>query len=154
MRVGASSRSSFPRSPGWNRRLLLVFAGLAYSSSALAQNAGGTGGIDAYGDSGASGGVGSVGEVRRSTVTINLVPRAERNLSQQAFESSIGRQLSVIPGVRTRLGEDGSSSAKIQVSLLSDDAAALADAARLLAHDMCTHSGIPPRESDEQLREA
>ncbi|MBB4362510.1 HAE1 family hydrophobic/amphiphilic exporter-1 [Bradyrhizobium sp. CIR18] len=84
----------------------------------------------------------SVGEVRRSTVTINLVPRAERAQSQQAFEASIGRQLSIIPGIRIRLGEDGSSGAKIQVSLLSDDAAALADAARRLAQDMGTTTGF------------
>lgn len=84
----------------------------------------------------------SVGEVRRSTVTINLVPRAERTLSQQAFEASIGRQLSIIPGVRIRLGEDGSSGAKIQISLLSDDAAALADAARRLAQDMRATPGF------------
>jgi multidrug efflux pump subunit AcrB len=84
----------------------------------------------------------SVGEVRRATVTVNLVPRAERSLSQQEFEASIGRQLSTIPGIRIRLGEDGSSGAKIQVSLLSDDPAALAAAARQLSRDMRTTPGF------------
>jgi multidrug efflux pump subunit AcrB len=82
----------------------------------------------------------TAGEVRRATVTVNLIPRSERALSQQAFESSIGRQLSTVPGVRIRLGEDGSSGAKIQVSLLSDDPVALADTARQVAQDM---RGIP-----------
>jgi len=61
MRVRASSRSSLPRFPGWKRRLLLVFAGLAYSSSTLAQTAGGTGGTDAYLDAGGAGGLGYSG---------------------------------------------------------------------------------------------
>lgn len=78
----------------------------------------------------------SAGDVRRATITINLVPRAERALSQQAFEASVGRQLSSIAGVRIQLGEDGSSGAKIQVSLLGDDPAALADTARRLAQEM------------------
>ena len=84
----------------------------------------------------------SAGEVRRATVTVNLIPRSERALSQHAFESSIGRQLSTVPGVRIRFGEDGSSGAKIQLSLLSDDPAALADSARQLAQDMRGISGF------------
>ncbi|WP_245322913.1 efflux RND transporter permease subunit, partial [Bradyrhizobium valentinum] len=84
----------------------------------------------------------SVGEVRRATVTANLVPRSERALSQQAFEASIGQQLSTVPGVRIRLGEDGSSGAKIQLSLLSDDPVALANSARQLAQEMRTLPGF------------
>jgi multidrug efflux pump subunit AcrB len=82
----------------------------------------------------------SAGEVRKATVTINLVPRGQRTLSQQAFEASIGPELSKIPGARIRFGGDGSSGAKIQVSLLSDDPVALASSARQLAQEM---RGIP-----------
>ncbi|MGY3617960.1 efflux RND transporter permease subunit [Bradyrhizobium sp. USDA 10063] len=84
----------------------------------------------------------SAGEVRRATITVNLIPRYERTLSQQAFEASIGPELSKVPGVRIRLGEDGSSGAKIQVSLLSDDPAALAGATRRLAQDMRATPGF------------
>lgn len=78
----------------------------------------------------------AAGEVRKATVTINLVPRSHREVSQQAFEISIGQVLSKIPGVRIRLGEDGSSGARIQVSLLSDDSVALAHTARQLVQEM------------------
>jgi HAE1 family hydrophobic/amphiphilic exporter-1 len=84
----------------------------------------------------------SAGEVRRATVTVNLIPRTQRALSQQAFEASIGLQLATIPGIRIRLGEDGSSGAKVQVSFLSDDPAALAESARQLARDMRATPGF------------
>ena len=54
----------------------------------------------------------SAGEVRKATVTINLVPRGQRTLSQQAFETSIGPERSGIPGERIGFGGDGSSGAK------------------------------------------
>lgn len=84
----------------------------------------------------------SAGEVRKATVTINLVPRDQRTLSQQAFEASIGPELSKIPGARIRFGGDGSSGAKIQVSLLSDDPVALASSARQLAQEMRATPGF------------
>lgn len=84
----------------------------------------------------------AAGEVRKATVTVNLVPRNQRTLSQQAFEASIGPLLSQIPGARIRLGEDGSSGAKIQVSLSSDDPVALARTARHLAQEMRATPGF------------
>jgi HAE1 family hydrophobic/amphiphilic exporter-1 len=84
----------------------------------------------------------SAGEPRKATVTVNLVARNQRTLSQQAFEASIGPELSTIPGARIRLGEDGSSGAKIQVSLSSDDPAALASAARQLTKEMRATPGF------------
>jgi len=84
----------------------------------------------------------SVGEVRKATVTVNLVPRDQRALSQQAFEALIGPELSKIAGTRIRLGDDGSSGAKIQVSLLSDDPVALANSARRLVQEMRAMPGF------------
>src|SRR5690606_5824586 len=60
----------------------------------------------------------------------------------QAFETSIGQVLSLIPGARIRLGEDGSSGARIQVSLLSDDSVALAHTARQLVQEMRATTGF------------
>jgi HAE1 family hydrophobic/amphiphilic exporter-1 len=84
----------------------------------------------------------SAGEVRKATVTINLVPRGQRMLSQQAFEASIGPELSKIPGARLRFGADRSSGAKIEISLLSDDPVALANSARRLAQEMRATPGF------------
>lgn len=84
----------------------------------------------------------SAGDVRKAAVTINLVPRHRRTLSQQAFEAAIGPELSKIPGARMRFGADGPSSAKIEVSLLSDDAVALAGTARRLAQEMRATPGF------------
>lgn len=84
----------------------------------------------------------SAGEVREASVTVNLTPRDQRTLSQQAFEASIGLELSKIPGARIRFGADGPSGTQIQVSLLSDDAVALANSARRLAQEMRTIPGF------------
>ncbi len=83
-----------------------------------------------------------VGEVRKATVTANLVARDQRALSQQAFQALIGPELAKIPGARMRFGEDGPSGAKIQVSLMSDDPAALASSARRLAQEMRATAGF------------
>ena len=93
----------------------------------------------------------SAGEVRKATVTVNLVPRNRRELSQQAFEASIGRELTTIPGARVRLGEDGSSGAKIKVALSSDDPAALANAARKVAQEMRSTPGFRRAETTGSL---
>jgi HAE1 family hydrophobic/amphiphilic exporter-1 len=70
------------------------------------------------------------GDVRRATITANLVPRGKRDLTQQAFENEIGAALRRIPGARVRFGADGSSGAKIEVALASDDPERLAEASR------------------------
>lgn len=84
----------------------------------------------------------SAGEVRKATVTVNLVPRNQKTVSQQVFETLMGAELSKIPGARIRLGADGSSESKIQVLLLSDDPVALASSARRLVEDMRATPGF------------
>ncbi|ARP97859.1 efflux RND transporter permease subunit [Pseudorhodoplanes sinuspersici] len=84
----------------------------------------------------------SAGEVRKATITINLVPRSQRTLSQQAFEASVGPELSRIAGARIRFGGEGSSGTKVQVSLLSDDPVALASSVRQLVQEMRSTPGF------------
>lgn len=86
--------------------------------------------------SGPGGGSNVAGEVRKSTVTVNLVPRSDRKLSQQQFESALGPELAKIAGARMRFGADGSSGAKIQITLLSDDPDALAQTVAQLTREM------------------
>lgn len=84
----------------------------------------------------------SMGDIRKASITINLVPRGERDLSQQAFEIAIGPQLSSVPGVRARFGGDGGAAATIQVALLSDDPPALSASAARLVRDMRATPGF------------
>jgi len=92
---------------------------------------------------GAPGGGGSLlGEVRRATVTVNLVPRGERKLSQQEFESEVGVLLRQVPGARVRFGADGSSGAKLQLGLVGDDPVAVNEAGRRLEREMRSIPGL------------
>ncbi|MEG6508671.1 efflux RND transporter permease subunit [Methyloligella sp. 2.7D] len=84
----------------------------------------------------------TAGEVRTATVTVNLKPRDERDLSQQEFEAEMGPELAKIPGARMRFGADGRSGAKVTVTLTSDDGNALSQAVNGLLRDMRTLPGL------------
>ena len=101
--------------------------------------------------SGPGGGSSTAGEVRKATVTANLVDRSRRSLSQQQFEAEIGPELAKIPGARVRFGADGSSGAKIQVTLLSGDAEALSRVVSQLTHEMRETSGFQNAGSTASL---
>ncbi len=99
----------------------------------------------ALGTQTSSGGIGdesSSGEVRKATVTVNLKPRSERAVTQQAFEASVASQLGELPGARLRFGADGQSGSKVQVTLKSDDADALSRAASALTREMQATPGF------------
>jgi len=101
--------------------------------------------------SGPGGGGGSSGSVRKATVTVNLKPRAERALSQQAFEAEVGPKLQSLAGARVQFGADGQSGAKIQIALLSDDPAALAATVDALVRDMRTVPSLANPASSSAL---
>ena len=100
--------------------------------------------VGAAGSLGADGlAIGSVirsGDVRTATLTATLTPRAERGLSQQAFEAAVRPQLEQLPGVRVRFGTDRQSGSRLQITLVGDAAPALAGAARELERQM---RGLP-----------
>ncbi|MFZ2870522.1 efflux RND transporter permease subunit [Zavarzinia sp.] len=91
---------------------------------------------------GPGGGGALLGEVRRATVVVNLVPRGERKLSQQQFENEVGALLRQVPGTRVRFGADGSSGAKFQLALVSDDAGVLARTAAQVEREMRGIDGL------------
>lgn len=80
----------------------------------------------------------SSGEVRKATLTISLTPRSKRLLTQQQFEASVSSALAEVPGIRMRFGADGQSGSKVQVTLVSDDAAALSQATADVEREMRT----------------
>ncbi len=79
------------------------------------------------------------GEPRTANLTATLVPRRERGLSQQQFEAAVRPELERrLPGARVRFGADGQSGAKLAITLVGEDAGALAAAARELERQMRT----------------
>ncbi|CAH2600728.1 Efflux RND transporter permease subunit [Rhodovastum atsumiense] len=80
------------------------------------------------------------GDPRTANLTVTLVPRDQRRLSQQRVEALVRPELEAIPGARVRFGADGQSGAKVSITLIGDDQGKLADAARELERQM---RGIP-----------
>jgi HAE1 family hydrophobic/amphiphilic exporter-1 len=89
------------------------------------------------------GGGGSAGEVRRASMTVNLVGRFERKLNQQEFEREMGQALRVIPGARIQFGAaDGGGGNLMTIALVGDDARTLDAAAARLEREMREMPGL------------
>ena len=82
------------------------------------------------------GGGGGAAEVRRANLTINLVGRWDRKLSQREFEQEIGRELKVIPGARIQFGAGGDGSGLMSIALVSDNPRQLEIAAARVEREM------------------
>ena len=81
-----------------------------------------------------------VAEVRRATLTIQLVGRGERE-KKQTIENRMRNELEMIPAVRTKVGL-GSSGEKYVLVLTGDDPHTLQLAARSVERDLRTISGL------------
>ena len=81
-------------------------------------------------------------EVRSANVTVNLKPRAERNVSQQQFEAETSPRLNDIPGARIQFGADGFSGAKVSIALVGDNGDALQKASDALIDQMKLVPGL------------
>ena len=88
------------------------------------------------------GGGSSAGEVRRATLTVNLVPKSERSIRQQAFEQEMGPVLRAIPGARVQFGVEGGGGGLISISLVGDDGEVLGEAAARLEREMRELPGL------------
>ncbi|NOG69360.1 efflux RND transporter permease subunit [Roseicella sp. DB1501] len=91
------------------------------------------------------------GDPRNANLIVTLLPRGERALSQQGFEAAVRPALEAIPGARIRFGADGMSGSKASITLIGDDAAALAGAARELERQMRTIPGLSGARSVASL---
>ncbi len=78
------------------------------------------------------------GEPRMANLIVTLVPRSQRSLRQQQVEAAVRPLLERLPGARVRFGADGQSGAKMTVTLVGEDAAALSATARELERQMRT----------------
>jgi multidrug efflux pump subunit AcrB len=102
---------------------------------------------------GASGDIfaqGAAAEARRAVLTLALSHRTERSVTQQVVEARIRERLADQPGVRLTVGPQDTG-VKMQLVLRSDDAAALAAAAREVERDLRTLRGIGNVSSSASL---
>lgn len=89
------------------------------------------------------GGGSGAGEVRKANLTVNLVPRGKRKMSQQEFEKDFGPTLRQTPGARVQFGGSGNGGAGImQVALVSDNPTLLEPAAARLEREMRGVDGL------------
>jgi multidrug efflux pump subunit AcrB len=92
---------------------------------------------------GAGGGIGmnrgnggsAPADLRKASLTINLVPRGERLRSQTAIENDLREKLLQVPGARFTLSAGGPGE-KLQLVLSGDDTEKLQRAAKDVAHDL------------------
>jgi multidrug efflux pump subunit AcrB len=94
---------------------------------------GGSAGTDPFANSGAA-------EVRQATLTVQLLPRGERE-RKQASEQRLRNALQQLPGARTKVGLGGSGEKYILV-LSGDDARTLRVAARQVERELRTVDGL------------
>jgi len=92
--------------------------------------------------SGRMGNGASAGEVNKANVYISLVPREQRNLSQEQFETMMRPQLNKVPGARLAFTRIGGITGKLKVVLTSDDGVVLNHDAEKVADDMRGISGV------------
>ena len=88
------------------------------------------------------GGNSSAGEVRKATVTVNLVPKGKRRLSQQKFEAEMGDQLRQVPGARISFGLQGGGGGATSITLVGEDPVRLQEAASRVEREMRGVSGL------------
>jgi HAE1 family hydrophobic/amphiphilic exporter-1 len=82
------------------------------------------------------------GEVRKAQIVINLKPRAEREISQKAFEAELRAPLAAMPDMRVTWSNDGQNAQRgFQVILSGNDGAAVEKAALALEKEI--RDGVP-----------
>ncbi|MEI5676700.1 MULTISPECIES: efflux RND transporter permease subunit [unclassified Mesorhizobium] len=84
----------------------------------------------------------SSAEVRSANVTVNLKPRDERSVSQQQFEAEASPKLNDIPGARIQFSADGSSGAKVSITLVGDNGDVLQKTSDTLIEQMKSVPGL------------
>lgn len=97
------------------------------------------------------GGGGGAGEVRKANLTVNLVHRGDRRLTQQQFERDMGQVLRDIPGARLQFGVAGGGSGLLTIALVGDEPKALEAAAGRLEREMRGIEGLSNVASSSSL---
>ena len=82
-----------------------------------------------------------VSEARKATLSIQLKPREERTLRKQEIESELREAMTVLPGVRVKVGL-GSATDKYQLVLTSENGTVLNEQALKVGQELRTIPGI------------
>ena len=90
-------------------------------------------------------------DVRSATLTVDLLPRGERALSQSGVEAKMRTLLRQLPGARIAVG-GGNNGEKLQITLAGDDASALQRAADALQIQLRGLRGIGAVSSSAALQ--
>ena len=99
------------------------------------------------------GGRGRNANVRNATAFINLVPKGDRDLSQQEFEADMRQALNNVPGIRVRFGANAmTATTRVGVTLGADDPAALERTVQQLEREMRTIPGLGNVGSNASLQ--
>jgi len=88
------------------------------------------------------GGGSGAGEVRKANMTVNLISRWDRRLTQQQFERAVGQELKRVPGARIQFGVAGGGSGLISIALVGDNPAVLEAAAARVEREMRELPGL------------
>jgi HAE1 family hydrophobic/amphiphilic exporter-1 len=91
------------------------------------------------------------GDPRTGNLVVSLVPRGDRRMTQQQFETAMRPALDGIPGVRVRFGADGQSGSRVQITLVGSDGDALGEASRRLEAEMRGLPGLTGARSTASL---
>ena len=92
------------------------------------------------------------GDVRKAMLTIKLVPRGKRSVTQQELEAVMSKELTAIPGARFRFGAgEGMSGSIEQVNLTGDDPVVLSATVDKLAREMRSVPGLQNVASKSSL---
>ena len=84
-----------------------------------------------------------VSSAQRANVAVMMVPKVEREVSQQRLQAILLQELQAVPGVRIQVGGFGNpGSGPLQLNLTGDDSALLATAAAQIEREMRDIPGI------------
>lgn len=93
----------------------------------------------------------SSADATSATLTVDLVPRGDRDLKQSQVEAEIRERLKALPGTRVAVGS-GSSGESLDITLASDDADTLQSTADKVEQELRTLKGIGAVTSSAALQ--
>ena len=93
----------------------------------------------------------AVMNMESATVTVNLVPKKERKLSQTQFEQLFSKTLAKYPGIHSSFGQDGGGGTGVAYILASDNEQLLASTSQQLLREMAALKELTNVHSEDNL---
>ncbi len=93
----------------------------------------------------------AVMNMESATVTVNLVPKKERKLTQTQFEQMFSKTLAKYPGIHSSFGQDGGGGTGVAYILASDNEQLLAATSQQLLREMAALKELTNVHSEDNL---